>query len=108
MEDNLPKGSPKQIDVEFLDKVLSPRFATAERRKVANSLRDQFMKDPELLKKFEQVLAPHKGDLERIIPNPEELKSFGWTDRDAVACPAAVVAAAAATWGAAAAQRSRV
>lgn len=102
-----PKHSPKPIDLELLNAFMSPEFQHKDRSHIANKLRDQFMKDPELLAKFEHLLGGHKRDLEHMKPSPEELKSFGWTEHDAVACPAAVVAAAAATWAAAAAQRVR-
>jgi hypothetical protein len=97
---------PEQIiSLELLNKFMSPEFQNKDRREIANRLKDQFMKDPDLLAGFERLLGSHATGLAHIAPTTAELKSFGWTEDDIVACPAAVVAAAAATWAAAAAQK---
>jgi hypothetical protein len=104
----MAENPPHKINLELLNAIMSPHFQNHDRQAVANKLRDQFMKDPELLSRFEHMLGAHKGDLAHLKPSEAELKSFGWSDQDVVACPAAVVAAAAATWAAAAAQKARV
>jgi hypothetical protein len=96
-----------RIRLEVLNTFMSPKFQNQDRREIANKLKDQFMKDPELLAGFERLLGRHAGGLAHVAPTAEELKSFGWSEEDVVACPAAVVAAAAATWAAAAAQSVR-
>ena len=83
---------------------MSPEFLNQDRRQLANRLKDQFMKDPDLLAGYERLLGSHATGLSHIAPTAEDLKSFGWTEKDIVECPAAVVAAAAATYAAAAAQ----
>jgi hypothetical protein len=103
----MAKTPEERIDLKVLSSFLSPNFQNADRREIANRLKDQFMKDPELLATFERLLGSHTRGLAHIKPTAEELKSFGWSEEDVVACPAAVVAAAAATWGAAAAQSVR-
>jgi hypothetical protein len=96
-----------RIRLEVLNAFMSPGFQNHDRRQLANKLKDQFMKDPELLAGFERMLGSHATALAHIAPTAEELKSFGWSEDDVVACPAAVVAAAAATRAAAAAQSAR-
>lgn len=96
-----------QIRLELLNRFMSPEFQTGNRRELANRLKDEFMRDPTLLAEFERLLGAHGRGLAHVAPTPEELRSFGWTQDEAVACPAAVVAAAAATWAAAAAQLAR-
>jgi hypothetical protein len=95
-----------RFPLELLNKFMSPDFQTYDRRELVNRLKEEFMKDPELLAKFERMLGAHKDDLAKFAPTAEELKSFGWTDEEALKSPA-VVAAAAATWAAAAAQLAR-
>jgi len=101
----MSEKSEQLISLELLNKFMSPEFQNKDRREIANRLKAQFMKDPDLLAGFERLLGKHTGGLAHIAPTTEELKSFGWTEDDIVACPAAVVAAAAATWAAAAAQK---
>jgi hypothetical protein len=93
-----------RIRLEVLNKFMSPEFQNHDRREIANRLKEQFMKDPELLAAFERLLGSHAGALAHVAPTAAELKSFGWSEEDVVLCPAAVVAAAAATWVGAAAQ----
>jgi hypothetical protein len=93
-----------RLNLETLSKFLSPEFQNQDRREIANRLKDQFMKDPELLASFEKLMGEHKVALAHFAPSAADLESFGWSDEVVVACPAAVVAAAAATWAAAAAQ----
>lgn len=97
----------KKLDLDVLNKIISPHFQNHDRREIADRLKAQFMKDPELLAQFERLIGAHKHGLSHIAPTSEELKSFGWSEDETVMCPAAVVAAAAATWGAAAAQTVR-
>jgi hypothetical protein len=96
-----------RIHLDALHKIISPEFQTQDRRQIANRLKDEFMKDPQLLATFERLLGSHTRGLGHLAPSAAELKSFGWTSQDVEACPAAVVAAAAATWAAAAAQLAR-
>jgi hypothetical protein len=103
----MSKTPAAPIRLELLNKIMSPEFQTHDRRQFANTIKDQFMKDPELLAEFERLLGTHGRGLGHIAPTAAELKSFGWTQEDVEACPAAVVAAAAATWAAAAAQTVR-
>jgi hypothetical protein len=103
----MAKNPAAAIRLELLNAFMSPEFQDDDRRKVANKLKDLFMKNPELLAAFEDLLGKHSRALAKIAPTAEELESFGWTEKDVAACPAAVVAAAAATWAAAAAQDVR-
>jgi hypothetical protein len=103
----MAKNPEARIRLEVLNAVMSPEFQNHDRRQIANRLKAQFMKDPELLATFERLLGSQTRGLARLAPTAEELKSFGWSEEDVVACPAAVVAAAAATWAAAAAQTVR-
>jgi hypothetical protein len=96
-----------QIRLELLNRFMSPEFQHGNRAELANRLKDEFMRDPTLLAEFERLLGAHGRGLAHVAPTPEELRSFGWTQDEAMACPAAVVAAAAATWAAAAAQLAR-
>lgn len=99
-----PKKRKATIPLELLNAFMSPEFQTANRREFANKAKERFMKDPELLAAFERHFRSKKRELARLAPTAKELKSFGWSETEALACPAAVVAAAAATWAAAAAQ----
>jgi hypothetical protein len=96
-----------RITPEVLNAFMSREFQNHDRREIANRLKDQFMRDPELLASFERLLGSHTRGLAHVAPTAAELKSFGWSEEDVVACPAAVVAAAAATWAAAAAQLAK-
>jgi len=100
----MSKKRKATIPLELLNAFMSPEFQTADRREFANKAKELFMKDPELLAAFERHFRSKKRGLARLAPTAKELKSFGWSEADALACPAAVVAAAAATWAAAAAQ----
>jgi len=101
----MPAKPEKVIQLDLLNKFMSPKFQNQDRRKIANTLKDRFMKDPQLLAEFERLLGAKTTGLARIAPTAAELKSFGWTEQEVAECPAAVVAAAAATWAAAAAQK---
>lgn len=103
----------ESISLELLKAIMSfmsPEFQTQDRREFANKAKDLFMKDPELLSLFEKKFSSFERELAEIEPSSKEidsfneLESYGWKKGDELACPAAVVAAAAATWGAAAAQ----
>lgn len=98
------KSPEEALSLETLNKIMSPDFHNEHRREIAHRLKDQFMKDPELLAAFERLIGAHHRGLSHVAPSEEEFKSFGWSKEEALMCPAAVVAAAAATWGAAAAQ----
>src|SRR4029450_11170304 len=100
----MPKKPKATIPLELLNAFMSPEFQTRDRREFANKARDVFRRGPELLAAFERHFRSKKRGLAHLAPTAKELKSFGWTEADALACPAAVVAAAAATWAAAAAQ----
>ena len=100
----MAKAPEEILNLETLNKIMSPHFQNHHRREIATRLRDQFMKDPELLATFERLIGAHQHGLSSVAPSEEEFKSFGWSKDEAMLCPAAVVAAAAATWGAAAAQ----
>ncbi len=98
----------ERIRLELLNEFMSPEFQTPARREFANKMKDLFIKDPALLAAFEERLfGEHVKALNHVAPTAAELKSFGWSEEDGVvACPAAF-AAAAATWAAAAAQKTR-
>jgi hypothetical protein len=92
-----------QIPPEFLKQFMPTSLQTPDRVAFANKTRDMFMRDPELLAEFEKLFGHETGTLAKLAPTEAELKSFGW-GADVKAMNPAVVAAAAATWGAAAAQ----
>jgi hypothetical protein len=100
----MAKNPRTVLDLETLNKLMSPEMQNADRRVIATRLRNQFMRDPELLATFERLIGAHERGLSKVVPTEEEFRSLGWSKDEVMMCPAAVVAAAAATWGAAAAQ----
>lgn len=92
----MSENPEKRIRLELLGAFMSPEFLSQDRRELANRIKEQFMKDPELLAGFERLLASHATNLAQVMPTAEELKSFGWSEEDGVDSPAHAAAQAAA------------
>jgi len=90
-----PPASSGDFQPVRLAQMTSLEFLTPERVAVVQELSHKLARDPELLASIERMLRENGVDLDRMMPEPAHLASFGWTDSDLARLPSPKQAAAA-------------
>jgi len=90
-----PPASSGDFQPVRLAQMTSLEFLTPERVAVVQELSHKLARDPELLASIERMIRENGVDLDRMMPEPAHLASFGWTDSDLARLPSPKQAAAA-------------
>jgi len=96
------KRLPARFEPERIVELLAARYVLSPARlTLAKKISRDLARDPALLKSIERVLKANGARIEKLKPTVDQLRSFGWTERE-LAMPSPKQAAAAAAAGAAA------